>query len=343
MLNFPTFEHFDGLSADTALEPHAQAIEAAVRGVFPGARFYCIPSRFKIGPPPYGLELLFTFGVDKSEYGNGIVQNDPLFHQGSVVSLRDGSGRVEVDFAVGTYLRYGAGERVKFGWRKTKCMPGQVAGKLAAYFTNVRRVFLEHLAMMPDARAIAVKRGMVSESLAPVNEARGARGRAVGPMLEFANNYDVPEIAALLKSDVDDAGASAALEKMGASPREARAVLKHRGYFTGGGYDADMARLSRAVGDKHLHAAIAKDFAAGVLRYIGRANMAKVVELNKTYGEGSCASHDFCDANVFMDRAFGKNGFDSDDWRDFAALNDWSDLWGAAWEAAKSSDFFFKG
>lgn len=316
-----------------------------MRAVFPGARFVCVPSRYRIGPPPYGLDMWFTFGASREEYANGIDRNDPLYHMGSVVPLRDGTGRVEVDFGQGGYMLRWVGrdsQRVKFGWRKTTCRPEQVAAKLGAYFARVREVFLAN--MPSSSRALAVSRGMVAESVEPeLNEKSGARALAVGPMLEFANNYDVPEIAALLKSDVDDADVSVALVKMGASDAEAKAVLKHRGYFTGGGYDADMARLSRAKADKQLHLKIAKDFAAGVLRYIGKKNMAEVVKRNKSYDEGVCASGDFCDSNVFMEAAMKKNGFDSDDWCDFAALNDWSELWGAAWDVAKENDFFFRG
>ena len=345
MMNFPTYEHFDALAADAALEQYVPGIEAAVRAAFPGARFVCAPSSIRLGPPPYGLDLWFTFGASREEYANGIDRNDPLYHRGSVVPLRDGTGRVEVEFGQGGYMLKWVGrdsQRVKLGWRKTTCRPDQVAEKLGSYFARVREVFLANL---PAAsRELAVRRGMVSESReSAVNEKGGARGAAVGPMLEFADTTDVPEIAALLKSDVDDAGVVSALVKMGASDREAGKVVKQRGYFTGGGYDADMARLARAKGDKQLHEKIAKFFAAGVLKYIGPKKMAEVVERNKTYGAGVCASHDFCDANVFMEAAMKKGGFDSDDWRDFAALNDWSDLWGAAWDVAKENQFFFRG
>jgi hypothetical protein len=50
---------------------------------------------------------------------------------------------------------------------------------------------------------------------------------------------------------------------------------------------------------------LAKDFSERLADYLGFGGLAIVVERNKTPKyTGCCASHDFCDANVFMLEAF---------------------------------------
>lgn len=337
MLNFPTFESFDGSAADAALEPLIQSIEAAVRGVFPGARCVCTPARYRLGPPPHGLEMWFTFGAGREDYDMGIAMNDPLYHHGSVVPLRDGTGRVEVDFHHGGYMLKWVGrdrQRVKFGWRKTTCMPAQVPAKLAAYFARVKQVFLENIS--DRDRPLAAKRGMIAEG---INESRGARGKAIGPMLDFVNPEDIPEVSALMKSDIDDVQAASALVRMGASTSQATAAVRQRGYFAKE-YDADLVRLSRAANNPVLKMRVARSFSAGLLKRLGKEKMAEVVRRNKTGAGGTCASHDFCDANMVMDAAMGEHGYGSGDWPDSAYLTDHAELWSAAWDLAKENDFF---
>jgi hypothetical protein len=45
---------------------------------------------------------------------------------------------------------------------------------------------------------------------------------------------------------------------------------------------------------------------------------------------GACASHDYCDANVYMGAAFALTGNDADD----------TGLWSAAWGNAKENGFY---
>lgn len=82
---------------------------------------------------------------------------------------------------------------------------------------------------------------------------------------------------------------------------------------------------------------IARAFSARVLKYIGPKKLALAVKRNATPEyEDCCATHDFCDANVFMDRAFravtGKS----------IRLQNDADraLWNKAWSLAQSRKFF---
>lgn len=78
---------------------------------------------------------------------------------------------------------------------------------------------------------------------------------------------------------------------------------------------------------------LAKEFAARLRDEIGVEKFREAKRLNATpeYGAGICASHDFCDANMTMARAFydvvGRDpDMDSD-----ADI----DLWNRAWSIAK--------
>lgn len=85
-------------------------------------------------------------------------------------------------------------------------------------------------------------------------------------------------------------------------------------------------------------AAVAREFSARVLKYIGADNMREVIRLNATadYAGNVCASHDFCDANVFMARAFRAVTGKAINLQDQNHLT----LWGNAWSVAKENKFF---
>jgi hypothetical protein len=74
---------------------------------------------------------------------------------------------------------------------------------------------------------------------------------------------------------------------------------------------------------------------SGLLRdELTAGQMASVIELNRAETSRSiCHSHDFCDANMTMARAFRLLGEDTSD----------NALWDAAWDAAKEAEFFVPG
>lgn len=80
---------------------------------------------------------------------------------------------------------------------------------------------------------------------------------------------------------------------------------------------------------------LAKDFARRLVIEIGLANVAEANKRNKTYSDGACASHDFCDANMVMDAAFkavvGRETGDTDE--DLK-------LWANAWDMAINHGFW---
>lgn len=76
---------------------------------------------------------------------------------------------------------------------------------------------------------------------------------------------------------------------------------------------------------------IAREFATLLIEDLGKDTMLKVVNLNRSESDQQvCHSHDFCDANVLMETAFGGIATDEDDCQ----------LWGKAWDIAQKNEFW---
>ena len=85
-------------------------------------------------------------------------------------------------------------------------------------------------------------------------------------------------------------------------------------------------------------ALIARKFSELLRLYISESGIRAIIERNKTPEyKDCCASHDFCDSNVFMTEAFEevtKEEFEPQD-------TDQADLWNEAWRIAKEKEFTF--
>lgn len=97
--------------------------------------------------------------------------------------------------------------------------------------------------------------------------------------------------------------------------------------------------MTSAVDMLYAHC-IAETFAANLRARLTCLDWCDMGMRNRTYPAGICASHDFCDANVYMQAAFetvmqrdliveDANGDIHHDERD-------GDLWNAAWDIAKA-------
>lgn len=97
---------------------------------------------------------------------------------------------------------------------------------------------------------------------------------------------------------------------------------------------------------------LAAAFSVCLLEDIGPDNLAEAVRLNaasRAAGDlTSCASHNYCDANMTMERAFnqvfGRDSYMPSDWEEAgtcteAQCNADLDLWNAAWTKAKRARF----
>lgn len=97
----------------------------------------------------------------------------------------------------------------------------------------------------------------------------------------------------------------------------------------------DYYGYSRLATYEEAVKALAVGFAKGLRRTIGH-EVADVVRRNAAETDpGVCHSHDFCDANVVMDRAYKRVLGDS--YLNFGPKE--QDLWDAAWDKAKAAGF----
>lgn len=81
--------------------------------------------------------------------------------------------------------------------------------------------------------------------------------------------------------------------------------------------------------------ALAEEFSRLLRRDLGPELMKEVIRLNKTCPPGTCASHDFCDANMVMHEAQINLKLDLD-----LGLQSNLDIWSGAWDLAFKKEFF---
>jgi len=110
----------------------------------------------------------------------------------------------------------------------------------------------------------------------------------------------------------------------------------------------DLSALAASMGhvpDTKEVAALAAEFARVMRTYLTPAEMDAVVATNeareliaraKGKKNETCATHDYCDANMVMDEAMHNLGHSTDGDPDEAG---WGDLWNRAWGRAKDMNF----
>lgn len=88
---------------------------------------------------------------------------------------------------------------------------------------------------------------------------------------------------------------------------------------------------------------LARRFSAMLIEDLGKGIVQVITERNEqpAYdGTCSCASHDFCDANMVMLAAVESFGFTDDDVFENDCDNPLANLWGEAWNLAKTNKFY---
>jgi len=108
------------------------------------------------------IHLQFALGKDKSEWSNGIIQNDALFHSWMIGwnSFTEGhfiKDKIEAELSVGGGLKvnpdegsYMAFGRVKIGWRKKTASPDKLITYFGNYFKKVKKVLKDNVDRLPD-------------------------------------------------------------------------------------------------------------------------------------------------------------------------------------------------
>lgn len=93
--------------------------------------------------------------------------------------------------------------------------------------------------------------------------------------------------------------------------------------------------LATKTVDSATAQAVARSFIRGLASAIGSKNLRTVAARNAVGSPNVCASHDFCDANVYMSAAFTRVvGHEIDLQSDADGA-----LWDAAWDCAKRAGF----
>lgn len=119
------------------------------------------------------------------------------------------------------------------------------------------------------------------------------------------------------------------------------AVLDGKATYRQMGKDGKPVGLYRNISPAKLQAfdmgeQIARQFSVRLLCYLGADKLAEVNRRNSSRQPGVCHSHDFCDANVFMARAYraatGKQMRCNN--------NDDCIVWGNAWDIAIAANFY---
>ena len=104
----------------------------------------------------------------------------------------------------------------------------------------------------------------------------------------------------------------------------------------------NLVSLDRNSRDyRRLVCTVAFAFGRKLREQLGEDKYLELVVENGKRADGSCASHDFCDANVLMDAALASEGVTSPDAEDCADFHDcdeaYTELWNAAWDMWKAN------
>jgi len=75
---------------------------------------------------------------------------------------------------------------------------------------------------------------------------------------------------------------------------------------------------------------VALEFSRQLIENLGISAMTEAIIKNRTGTDGSCATHDYCDANMVMLVALADLGLEEDG----------DEYWNAAWSLAKENEFY---
>jgi len=85
---------------------------------------------------------------------------------------------------------------------------------------------------------------------------------------------------------------------------------------------------------------LAKEFSKSLKIALTNEEMTELVQKNRAeVNQGICHSHDYCDANMVLHEVFMRYGMDV---ADEGGRERWGDMWDAAWNVAKSNEFWTK-
>jgi hypothetical protein len=144
--------------AITNVDDFVLQLDAAIRKIFPKS-YIEVRSSSSLGK---SISVRFTLGKDKSEWTNGIIQNDVLFSSWMVGwNSFDNEGnfikdKIEAEISTGGSLKIVPGEgshmafdRAKIGWRKKTASPDKIIQHFTNYFKKAKKVLKDNKDKIP--------------------------------------------------------------------------------------------------------------------------------------------------------------------------------------------------
>lgn len=138
--------------SEMSVDDFTKNLESAIKKVFPKSHVAARAST-NLGS---SIHLQFALGKDKSEWQNGIIQNDPLFHSWMIGwnAFADGKftkDKIVAELSTGGTLKtnpepgthYALGSK-KIGWRKKTATPEKMIKGMQDYFKKVKKVAKEN-------------------------------------------------------------------------------------------------------------------------------------------------------------------------------------------------------
>lgn len=151
----PTFEEFKKGKINEDYSDFAKELENSVKSVFPD-------SYVQVRPSKDSVTLFFRLGKDKTEWKNGIEENDVAIHNIHYFIQRDNTfsaesnyGSISVKPPVGSHYAYG---RVRTGWRNFKADQANCVRKTTDYFKKLKNIIKDNISNMVDYDADIAKK-----------------------------------------------------------------------------------------------------------------------------------------------------------------------------------------
>lgn len=155
----------DEASGIMTVDEFIKKLEDGVKKIFPRS-FIQIYSGKNLGS---SITFKFALGKDKSEWNNGIIHNDPLFHVWMIgwESFQDNGftkDKIPAELSIGGSLAvrpqegsYMAQGRAKIGWRKKTAPPDKIIQHFIAYFKKMKKVLVDNKDNLLDYHVKVVK------------------------------------------------------------------------------------------------------------------------------------------------------------------------------------------
>ncbi len=124
---------------DESAKEFASELEAKIKEIFPSSH---VIIRFKrdIGNP--AIIGQFAVGKDNSEWDNGIIHNDPAFHQFWIWDVNSDSMRTEL--SIGGKVRIPGKDPIRVGWISKKGNKEAVEKSIINYFKKLKKIVEEN-------------------------------------------------------------------------------------------------------------------------------------------------------------------------------------------------------